>query len=61
MPNFPRPPGIACCPARVDLNDAIRDLMSQPATRERSQQWAELLERWADACPQACDCWTTAA
>lgn len=35
--------------------------MNQPVSRERSAQWARLLEQWADLCPQGGDCWTTAA
>jgi len=61
MPNTPRTPGTQCCPARDHLNQAIRDLMNQPASRERTRQWAALLEQWADACPQDGGCWTTAA
>ncbi|MFK0063320.1 hypothetical protein ACIQTN_29340 [Streptomyces werraensis] len=61
MPNSPRPPGSACCPTRDHLNDAIRDLMNQPASHERTRQWAALLEQWADACPCTCCRWTTAA
>ncbi|MEU0947523.1 hypothetical protein ABZ379_33215 [Streptomyces canus] len=51
MSNSPRPPGTPCCPARDHLNTPICNLMDRPASRERSEQWAVLLERWADACP----------
>jgi hypothetical protein len=55
------PPGGSCCPERDRLNRAIRRLMDQPASRERSQKWAALLAQWADACTNSGDCWTTAA
>ncbi|AYN40950.1 DUF721 domain-containing protein [Streptomyces dangxiongensis] len=61
MSTFPRLPGAACCPARDRLNDVIRRLMGQPATRERAEQYARLLERWAEICPPDGAGWTTAA
>ncbi|WP_181803116.1 hypothetical protein [Streptomyces shenzhenensis] len=60
MPTYPLYCGRACTSAD-DINEAIRNLMSQPASPERSEQWARLLEQWADACPTDGSCWATAA
>ncbi|PSK58013.1 hypothetical protein B0E38_01858 [Streptomyces sp. 111WW2] len=61
MSNLPRQPGTACCPTRDGLNSAIRRLMAQPATRERSTQYRRLLAQWAATCPREPHCETTAA
>ncbi|MFF9091416.1 hypothetical protein ACF1BE_34685 [Streptomyces sp. NPDC014991] len=60
MPTRPPRGGLACTSAD-DINEAIRNLMSQPASPERSEQWARLLERWADAWPTGGSSWATAA
>jgi hypothetical protein len=43
------------------VNDEIRRLMDEPATRERAARYHELLQRWTSACDRRETCWTTAA
>ncbi|WP_411092343.1 hypothetical protein [Streptomyces sp. 049-1] len=61
MPTQTRPPGCPCYPALNDVNDEIRRLMDEPATRERAARYQELLKRWTSACSRNETCWTTAA
>ncbi|MEI5526795.1 hypothetical protein WB388_40065 [Streptomyces brasiliscabiei] len=49
------------CPALEEINDRIRRLMAQPASRARTEEWALLLQRWAEACPGCQECGKPAA
>jgi hypothetical protein len=61
MPIPPAHCGRACTSADA-INEAIRNLMSQPVSRERTEEWARLLEQWADAHCRGCPCyWAPAA
>ncbi|MFI0812898.1 hypothetical protein [Streptomyces echinatus] len=60
MPTPPPHCGRACTRAD-DINEEIRNLMRQPVSRQRSEQWARLLEQWADAHSSRCTCWAPAA
>ncbi|MGV2914524.1 hypothetical protein [Streptomyces alfalfae] len=55
MPARIRPDG-PYCPAREEVNDRIRVLMSQPASDARSEEWARLLRLWTDGCCPPCGC-----
>ncbi|MGX1514061.1 hypothetical protein [Streptomyces collinus] len=47
MPSRPRPPGLVLpCPDAV--NEAIRDLMDEPASAQRSERYARLLAVWRE-------------
>jgi hypothetical protein len=38
------------CPAREEINSRIRQLMEQPATRDRAAAYDQLLREWVEAC-----------
>ncbi|MGW2100338.1 hypothetical protein ACWCPX_22070 [Streptomyces olivaceoviridis] len=51
MPTMSRPCGqlrTALDGALTDVNDRIRRLMGQPASKDRTQAYHELLAEWAD-------------
>ncbi|MFE7354895.1 hypothetical protein ACFU8Q_17260 [Streptomyces sp. NPDC057543] len=47
MPTPPRPDG-QVTPALVEVNARIRDLMDQPATPHRAEEYQHLLTSWAE-------------
>jgi hypothetical protein len=51
MPSRPRPPG-PVDRARKAVNDAIRRLIDEPPTPERTQRYEVLLVRWRELADQ---------
>jgi len=47
MPTPPRPHG-QVTPALDDVNDRIRNLMGQPASPSRAEEYRRLLDLWAE-------------